>query len=265
VSRVAVIRFPGSNCERETLAALKANGLDTEMLQWNCSEDTFSQYDAYILPGGFAYQDRIRAGVIASKLPIMPLLQKANDAEKPILGICNGCQILAESGLIPDVAGKQEVEVALAPNQNKDTPIGFICDWTFVRIRNPNQNVFLKGFSNNPILPIPINHGEGRFIFKTNKETHFSDLAHLNYCSDKGDLSSSFPTNPNASTWNIAGIGNKRGNVLALMPHPERAAFLKQIPGWIQSPWTSQKQLDGYDGNTKGPWAPLFQALCTKN
>jgi len=255
MQRIAVIQFPGSNCERETTAALDANGAESAVVQWNCTESEFAAFDAYVLPGGFSYQDRIRAGVIASKLSIMRFLQTANDDGKLILGICNGCQILAETGLIPDHAGKQQIEVALAPNHNKDTPIGFICDWTYVKVQNPKKCDFLQGISNNIVLPIPINHSEGRFIFKSEKESILSDITVLRYCTQEGDIADSFPVNPNASMWNVAGIGNKKGNVLALMPHPERATFIKQVPKWVRTSWKSD--------TTVGPWAPLFQQLCT--
>ena len=99
--KVAVVQFPGSNCEIETINALKLVGLSVDLLPWNASENIANGYDAFVLPGGFSFQDRIRAGVVASKLGIMKTIVKAANEGRPVLGICNGCQILAETGFSP--------------------------------------------------------------------------------------------------------------------------------------------------------------------
>ena len=249
--KTAIIQFPGSNCERETQVAARLNQGEADILRWNVSAEVFHQYDAYILAGGFSYQDRVRAGAISAKLPILQLLQEANTAQKPILGICNGCQILAEAGLIPDLSNDQKLDVALDKNMADTQYMGFICDWVFVRIQAPEQNVWTRCFKAGTILPIPVNHGEGRFVFSENcSEDSIQSLAHIQYCDPKGNAISKFPVNPNGSGLNIAGIGNKAGNVFAIMPHPERASFKKQVPEWVQS-------ID----ESCPTWAPFFEAI----
>ncbi|MBT5856104.1 phosphoribosylformylglycinamidine synthase I [bacterium] len=245
---VAVIQFPGSNCERETVRACTNQGISAQIIRWNCSEEEFNSYSAYILPGGFSYQDRVRCGVIAANLPIIDYLRKADQANKLILGICNGCQILAETGLIPNAKGSDSREVALTPNQLNNEQIGHICDWIYVKATQPQANRFLAAFDTTTPLPIPVNHGMGRFIFAD--ETVIKNYPTLVYCTSEGTIETDFPTNPNGTQSNIAGIGNQKGNVFAMMPHPERAVETKQIPSWIESNTTST-----------GPWAPLFAAL----
>ncbi len=262
--KIAVIQFPGSNCERETVNAIQQIGGHAEIIRWNTSYQEFNAFNAYVLPGGFSYQDRIRAGVIASKLPIMEFLLEASKAKKPILGICNGCQILAESGLVPNISGNHKIEMALDHNECNDEKIGFICDWQYVRLKNPKNCIFTREFDDNTVLPIPINHGEGKFIFKTKSLDVFSEHTLLQYVSPETDVNDTattvFPINPNASQWNIAGISNAQGNVFALMPHPERAYLLKQVPLSLEDHWAKQKQ-KAQSLQELGPWAPLFSSV----
>ena len=229
MKKIAIIQFPGSNCERETKAAFELSPHQVDIVRWNISNEEFDSYDAYILPGGFSYQDRVRAGAISAKLPIIEQLKKADEAGKAILGICNGCQILAEAGLVP---GKENLELALGKNSLSDREIGFICDWVYVKVHNKDQNIFTKALSDSAVIPIPVNHGEGRFIFK--ESFNRDAVSHLKYCNQNGDIIDEFPVNPNGSQENIAGIGNIKGNVFAMMPHPERAAFEKQIPETVR-------------------------------
>ena len=252
MARLAVIQFPGSNCEYETARAATKAGFDAQIVRWNFSSEALAKFDAYILPGGFSYQDRVRAGAISAKLPVVGVLAEAAHAGKPILGICNGCQILAEAGLIPDVSGEQEVSVALARNARDGKPLGFMCDWIFVKPQRPEKSLFMRYFSESDVLPIPINHGEGRFVLKP--ELKVEDHAAFVFCDANGIVSDA--ANPNGSYLNLAGLSNQRGNVLAMMPHPERSAFSKQIPISIDSSWTSQKFED-----VDGPWMKLFVAM----
>jgi phosphoribosylformylglycinamidine synthase len=260
--KLAVIQFPGSNCEYETAYAAQQYGFEVEIVRWNMEKDGLSAFDAYIIPGGFSFQDRIRAGVISSKLPIMLELRKAADEGKLILGICNGCQILAEAGFFPNIAGNYTVEAGLAPNQKDGQPIGFICDWVYVKVTNPQASIFTKYFNEEDVIPIPINHGEGRFILQQEIGDAWQELARFQYCTENGEIKSEFPTTLNGSSYGLAALCNKSGNVMAIMPHPERASFTKQMPTWLNTPWVKQKQEDNADQfQTPGPWGKLFQAM----
>ena len=262
--RLAVLQFPGSNCEYETAKAAHAVGFNVDIIRWTVSKDAFHRYDAYILPGGFSFQDRVRSGAISAKLPVMGFLEQASEKGKPILGICNGCQILAESGLVPDTHSDHGIQMGMAPNSRDDNPNGFICDWVYVKVQGPTDNLFLKGFAEGEVLPIPINHGEGRFIFPEGHEGEIASLSRLVFCSADGVVSSQFPINPNGAMHNIAGLSNRNGNVFAMMPHPERSTFLRQIPGWLQTPWVDKKRqafASGQDG--VGAWFRFFQSMHT--
>ena len=259
--KVAVVQFPGSNCEYETVKAACHYGLDASILAWNVEFSVFDAFDAYFLPGGFSFQDRVRAGVLASKLPVVSWIAEKAKKGIPVLGICNGCQILSEAGLVPDLSGEQSIQVALAPNSKETRPFGFICDWVFVRIRHPKACVFTTQFEEHDVLPIPVNHGEGHFILES--ELQLSALTRLTYCRADGSEDDLYPTNPNGSSQNIAGLSNAAGNVLALMPHPERASFLYQIPAWIDSDWAMRKRHQFKVGQWQdtGPWEKLFLSL----
>ncbi len=250
MSKIAVIQFPGSNCIKETIAALHYVGAEADVIRWNCDSEIFHSYAAYILPGGFSYQDRVRAGAISAKLPIMSELIKANEDGKAILGICNGCQILAESGLVPDYTDEQALDMALAPNTAKGSMMGFVCDWVHVSVESPEKSLFTTCFSTDDIIPIPINHGEGRFVFSILPN---GNHAKMRYITSKGDAAHTFPENPNGSTDAIAGLSNKKGNVFAMMPHPERAYLSQQVPRSLNTPWK--------ENSVFGPWYPLFKSL----
>ena len=222
---VAVIRFPGSNCEKESVQALNKLGIDSRIIEWNFNE-SMDQFTGFLLPGGFSYQDRIRAGVIASKLPIMKKIKLESDKKKPILGICNGAQILVESGLFSTTSSLDQI---IDFNYVDNRSIGFLCDWGFLSPFNASQNIFLQSFSDHDVLPIQICHGEGRFIFSSPPPSG------LRYVSIEGVCSNAFPITPNGSTENIAAISNASGNALAIMPHPERSQSPSRYPFSIQT------------------------------
>ena len=243
MATVGIIIFPGTNCERETHAALSFSGLNTRWLPaWSCQLSDFNACDAYVIPGGFSYQDRVRAGAIAATSPVVEWLRIANEAQKPILGICNGCQILAQSGIIPNTM--------LAANQKNTTRTGFICDWVYVSVTG--QSLFTRGIDT--ILPIPINHGEGRFLFKNTNDA----LPVMHYCTSDGRQTDA--ANPNGSTQNIAAVTNATGNVLAIMPHPERGYLTRQLPHHIAP---NQSKTLVHDPQAPGPWHRLFHNLAT--
>lgn len=231
--KVAVIQLPGSNCELETIEALKQAHCDVKLLRWNQAEK-LKECDAIIIPGGFSYQDRIRAGAIASKLPIAEKIYHAAVSGKPVLGICNGCQILAEMALIPDLDNQQKMAVALSYNTVDSKASHFTCDWQHVKISNPDNCVFTHGIPENESFAIPINHGEGRFITELKQEV-LEECTQIIYCDANGHVDTKHPVNPNGSFYNLAGLSNKAGNVLALMPHPERAIRDNQVPSWIEN------------------------------
>lgn len=226
--RIAVILFPGSNCELEAVRACKRSGLEAEIFQWNDKYSKLKQFDAYILPGGFSYEDRGRSGVVAAQDPIMKLIQRESENGKPVLGICNGAQILIECGIVPGF-NKNHLEMALAYNEriknNRILGTGFYNDWVYIRNNaTPGRSVF-NNFSRNLKLHVPVAHAEGRFV--TRQKNVLENLAKneqdlFRYCDENGKFTNKFPINPNGATHNLAGVCNKEGNVLALMPHPER-------------------------------------------
>jgi len=226
--KIAVMYFPGNNCEEETLKAVNAAGIDGKILRWNSNEN-LKEYDGFVIPGGWSYEDRIRAGVIAAKDPVMEIIKKEAEKGKPVLGICNGAQILIETGMVPGLSNK--AEFALAPNINPSIS-GYYNVW--VNIKNNNKKTaFTNSLDNDEVLTMPIAHGEGRFT--TKDKTLIKDLIKnkqliFKYCDEKGKVEDKFPTNPNGSMLNIAAISNRGGNVMAMMPHPERAIWNRQVP-----------------------------------
>lgn len=224
-----MIQFPGSNCEFETKVALKACGCEAEIFRWNRDKEELGKFAGYVIGGGFSYQDRIRAGAVAAKLDVMEKILDESKKGKPVLGICNGAQILVESGMVPGITlGK--IEMALGPNKMERQ--GYYCRWVFLRAKKTSKkSVFSYYLKEEDVIPIPVAHAEGRF-FTRSRDTlsQIKEMVLFSYCTPSGEEESVFPVNPNGSVYNSAGISNVEGNVLALMPHPERAVFLRQIP-----------------------------------
>lgn len=224
--KVAIIQYPGTNCEYETEQAMLSCGISTEIFRWNRAIEELEEFDGFVLAGGFSYQDRVRAGAIASKKPIIKAIIKKAENGAPVLGICNGAQILIESGLCPGIK-KGSIEMALSFNTR-----GYLCDWVYLKVSS-KKSPFLSLFNSLDVFPIPIAHGEGRFT--TQDKDLLAELINneqiaLRYCNENGEVIEEFPINPNGSLDNIAGLTNRDGNVLCLMPHPERASFVYQIP-----------------------------------
>lgn len=227
---IAVIYFPGNNCEEESLRAVLASGMGGKIVRWN-QRKGIEKYDGFIIPGGWAYEDRIRAGVIAAKDPIFGSMKKEAENLKPVLGICNGAQALVECGMIPGL--KNKVEMALAPNINPFVS-GYYCAWSNVKnAQEKGRCAFTSFTEKDEVIPMPIAHGEGRYV---TKDKELLDKLVKNrqiifrYSTKEGKIEESFPTNPNGAAYNIAAICNKNGNVMAIMPHPERASFIRQLP-----------------------------------
>ncbi len=224
----AVIRFPGSNCEFETAGALKKAGIEPFIYNWNQADRlALNRADAYVLPGGFSFQDRVRAGVIASRERMMDVIFEEAAYGKPVLGICNGAQILLESGLVPGWK-PGAVQAALASNLVTGRS-GYLSRWVFLRKTPGSSCPWLSAMDDSPI-PVPIAHAEGRFMFRSDDSGRVSDHLGLVYSTVEGEAPTGWPDNPNGSHMNAAGLTNAGGNVLAMMPHPERAMDLWQVP-----------------------------------
>jgi phosphoribosylformylglycinamidine synthase len=199
--KLGIVVFPGSNCERDVHHVLNdVIGLSAQYVWY--MEDSIDDCDALILPGGFSYGDRLRAGVIAAQSPIVEAIKKKAEDGLPILGICNGFQILVEAGLLPG---------ALI----KNVKLKFSCKWLEMEVLNVNTP-FTNLFKLDDKISIPIAHGEGRYVISDDK---LHDLYENNQVVFKYK-----DQNPNGSTEMIAAICNEQGNIMGLMPHPERAS-----------------------------------------
>ncbi|MBN1826157.1 MAG: phosphoribosylformylglycinamidine synthase I [Candidatus Eisenbacteria bacterium] len=249
--RVAVVQFPGVNCEFETARALRGLNVDAEILRWNRTEDLTDRYAGFVLPGGFSYQDRVRGGVIASREPVLERLAGAAARGLPILGICNGAQILVEAGLVPGT-NVDRIEAALAPNRMPGRT-GYHCDWIFLTHAG-GRSFLSRELKEGETIPLPIAHGEGRFV--SEDADFFGRLRAagqipLLYATPEGEPTGEFPFCPNGSAVGAAAVCNPAGNVVAMMPHPERAAWLHQVPSHLPSVWVGEKE----DLPARGPEA----------
>lgn len=205
--KAAVIRFPGSNCDQDSVLALTELGVPTDYV-WH-KDTSLAGYDLVILPGGFSYGDYLRCGAIARFSPIMKAIKEHAAAGKLTMGICNGFQILCEAGLLPG---------ALIRNRS----LHFVCQHQHVRVENIS-NPFLHLAQTGGLLRIPIAHGEGSYTADpaTLRELNLKGRVLLRYTDPIGAATDA--ANPNGSAENIAGICNEGRNVFGLMPHPERA------------------------------------------
>lgn len=268
--RVALIQFPGSNCEWETKRAAESVGLTCDVFRWNRDPAALPEYDGYLIGGGFSYQDRVRSGVVATKQPIMrTVFREVTENGKPVMGICNGCQVLVEAGLIPGLHPGQ-VEMGMAPNFHDPAHriAGFCCRWVYLKLAsNPARCQFTSAMAADEVFPIPIAHGEGRF---TTRDPELLDKLIANdqivfqYVDADGNVDDSREVCPNGALANIAGLCNPEGNVLGLMPHPERASFLRQIPVELGGAWGAKKDAAWGDAaalGEAGPGRVMFESL----
>jgi len=204
--RFAVVQFPGSNCDQDCVHALRVLGQEPRIV-WH-QETTLHPDEGIILPGGFSYGDYLRCGAIARFSPIMQAVKAAAERGQVVVGICNGFQILCEAGLLPG---------ALTRNEG----LHFRCETSYLRVETPASR-FTSHYITGQTLRIPIAHGEGCYraeprvlqALEANQQILFR------YCDAEGRVTAE--ANPNGSSLNIAGIRNVRGNVLGMMPHPER-------------------------------------------
>lgn len=230
--KIAIIQFPGLNTEYETRREINRAGMRGEFFRWNSDHKKLPQYDGYVIGGGFSYEDRGRAGIIASLDPIMNTIKKEAGKGKPVLGICNGAQILVEAGLIPGADGNK-LALALARNRRiKDGQIlgtGYYNAWTHIKCTVPHGGcMFTWNMGEGEILQAPVAHGEGRFTTEIEglmKALFERGQIALRYCNSGGVIIDEFPVNPNGAQFNTAAICNPAGNVMAVMPHLERNAI----------------------------------------
>ena len=215
----SVIVFPGSNCDRDVMVALEKFQIKNQMVWHN--DTTLPKSDLVILPGGFSYGDYLRTGCIASKSKIINEVLKHAKNGGLILGICNGFQILIETGLLPGV---------LLRNKK----LRFISKNVFLKVVN-TSNKFCKNYNKKNIIKLPIAHNEGNFFANNEilKNLEDKNLIDFKYCDENGDINEI--SNPNGSSNNIAGILNGEKNILGMMPHPERVIdpLLSGIDGSI--------------------------------
>jgi phosphoribosylformylglycinamidine synthase len=206
-SRIGVITFPGSLDDRDAMRAVRIMGGEPVAL-WHGDAD-LKDADAVILPGGFSYGDYLRTGAIARFARIMEAVRDHADRGGPVLGICNGFQILCEAGLLPG---------ALVRNRS----LSFVCRQVHVRVET-DRTPFTRHLDVGTVLDVPVKHGEGQFVADTETLKRLDDENQVvfRYSSPAGDLAEEW--NPNGAVDHIAGVANRRGNVIGLMPHPEHA------------------------------------------
>ena len=196
--KVGIIRFPGSNCDRDVFHALELAGAQPDYIWWN--QRDLSDFEAILIPGGFSYGDYLRAGAIAAITPVIDGIKDAVKEDKPVLGICNGAQILAEVGLVPGVF-----------TVNKDSK--FICEWADLKVQT-TRTPFTSMYKKDEVIRMPIAHAEGRYYNQEIEKLHDNDQIVLSFESK----------NPNGSMEAITGVCDEEGLVCAVMPHPERAS-----------------------------------------
>lgn len=204
MSRVGILVFPGSNCERDVFTVLsKFSGLKPELI-WH-TKNNLGGYDAFIIPGGFTYGDSLRAGAIAAHSPVIRELKKIAERNLPILGICNGFQILVESSLLPG---------ALTVNSSHK----FVCKSAGLVVEN-NSTPFTTMFKKEESISIPVAHGQGRYMI--------DNLAYRKLEKNNQIIIRYAHNDINGSLNNVAAVSNEQGNVVGMMPHPERAVRIR--------------------------------------
>lgn len=196
----AVVIFPGSNCDRDMIEAIRLVSGQRPQVVWHRETELASDLDLIAIPGGFSYGDYLRSGAMAARSPVMRAVQAAADRGVPVLGVCNGFQILTEAGLLPG---------ALMRNAG----ISFVCRDVALSVEN-NRSIFTSQYQAGEEIVIPVAHHDGNYS---------ADADTLNRLEDDGRVAFRYRAHCNGSAHDIAGIVNARGNVLGMMPHPERA------------------------------------------
>ncbi|ALJ31337.1 Phosphoribosylformylglycinamidine synthase subunit PurQ [Apilactobacillus kunkeei] len=197
--KFAVISFPGSNCDMDMYYAVR-DSLNEDVDLVTSDATNLDGYDGVLIPGGFSYGDYLRSGAVARFAPVMESVKEMATEGKPVLGVCNGFQILTEANLLPG-------------SLQHNTSMEFISDWSKLRVQN-NDTMFTDQYEESEVIDIPIAHGEGNY---------YCDDETLAQLKANDQIVFTYEDNPNGSCDNIAGVVNEQGNVLGMMPHPERA------------------------------------------
>ena len=236
----AIPSFPGSNGETDNLRVLKRCGFDAFVFRWNDSLEKLKDVDGYFFGAGFSYEDRGRSGMVAARDPLFDFIRKEAANGKVVIGNCNGAQVLIESGLIPLGDG---LRMCLAHNAIRDgaswkSP-GFLNEWVWITPACGPDRCATSNWTGS--MHIPIAHGEGRFVTKDKdliKELEKNNQIAFRYCDANAVPSADAPTTPNGSTGGIAGVCNPEGNVVGLMPHPERTElgdrYFHSVRMWVE-------------------------------
>jgi phosphoribosylformylglycinamidine synthase len=213
--KAGVIVFPGSNCDRDALSALSGyfagqwgDTVKGEVVKVWHGDASLPKLDLVLVPGGFSYGDYLRSGAMAAHSPIMQAVKEHAAQGRFVLGICNGFQILTESGLLPG---------ALLRNQK----LAFVCRTVGLRVEN-NQTAFTRGYTQGQVLQVPVAHGDGNYFTDADTLKSLDDHGQVLFRYCEADGQTTVEANPNGSLSNIAGITNRDGNVAGMMPHPER-------------------------------------------
>lgn len=207
--RLGVIRFPGTNCDRDVFEMGVAKGYESEYL-WHLDQFDVAKFETLVLPGGFSYGDYLRSGALAARSPVMKSVREFAKKGGPVLGICNGFQVLTEAGLLPG---------ALLKNIHRR----FVDDW--VVLKKCGESLSFAKSQETKELRLPVAHGDGRY---------FADEDLLKKIYDTDQVWFQYVESPNGSVDNIAGVLNENKNVAGLMPHPERALYswMGSVDGW---------------------------------
>ncbi|MBM3597216.1 MAG: phosphoribosylformylglycinamidine synthase subunit PurQ [Alphaproteobacteria bacterium] len=205
--KAAVIVFPGSNCDRDIAVALEQSSGNPVTMVWH-RDSALPKVDLVVIPGGFAYGDYLRCGAMAAHSPIMREVVRAAGKGQPVLGICNGFQVLTEAGLLPGVL-------------MRNASLKYLCKDVNLKVET-SQSLFTSGWTTGQVVRIPIGHGDGNYFADNDTLNRMEDRGQvaLRYCSEQGAIDAG--GNPNGSARNIAGVFNDSKTVLGMMPHPER-------------------------------------------
>ncbi len=238
---IAIVSFPGNNGEVESMRVIRRVGMEPVFFRWNDDRAKLKDVDGYFIPGGFSYEDRGRSGMVAARDSLMEFIGAEASTGKVVIGICNGAQVLVESGLIPNAQGLQ---MCLARNAIQTSQgvqgLPLLSEWVWITRSCKKGRCATAHWDG--VMQIPIAHGEGRFTTKDPDllaELKKNDQIAFSYCDAQGTVSEDPTITPNGSMLAMAGVCNPEGNVIALMPHPERAggagdAYFASMREWIE-------------------------------